>query len=108
MTIIKVAEAKLSDKPRTIKVEMTEDEAIIALTCADAVREQYAEQLARPNLRTRRAIKAGRISEKKIRETYYAARALKDKIGAAIVGANANELEAAIRAVREAKNEPGN
>ncbi len=103
MTIIKVAEAKLSDKPKTIKVEMTEEEALVALTAMDTIREHYAEQLARPNHRTRRAIRTGRITEKKIRETYYAARSLKDKLGAAIIGANANELEAAIAAVREGK-----
>lgn len=105
MTIIKVAEAKLSDKPKTIKIEMTEEEALVALTAADIIREHYAEQLACPNFRTRRAIRAGEITEKKMRETYHAARALKDKIAAAIVGANANELEAAIAAVREGKNE---
>ena len=103
--IIKVAEAKLSDKPKTIKVEMTEYEALLALTCVDIVREHYAEQLACPNLRTRRALKSGRLTEKKMRENYYAARALKDKIAAGIAGANANELEAAIAAVREGKNE---
>ena len=104
--IIKVAEAKIDDKPKTIKVEMTEEEALVALTCVDTVREHYAEQLARPNYRCRRALRAGKITEKKMRETYYAARALKDKIAAGIVGANADELEAAIKAVREAENEP--
>lgn len=79
--IIKVAEAKISDKPKTIKVEMTEDEALVALACVDTMCEHYAEQLACPNLRTRRA--------------------LKDKIAAGIAGANANELKAAIRAVKE-------
>lgn len=103
MTIIKVAEAKLSDNPKTIKVEMTEEEALVALTAADTIREHYAEQLARPNYRTRRAIRTGRITENKMRETYYAARSLKDKLAAGIVGANANELEAAIAAVREGK-----
>ena len=101
--IIKVAEAKLSDKPKTIKVEMTEEEALVALTAADSICEHYAEQLACPNYRTRRAIKRGRTTEKKMRGTYYAARSLKDKLGAAIVGANANELEAAIAAAREGK-----
>lgn len=101
--IIKVAEAKLSDKPKTIKVEMTEEEALVALTAADTVRQAYAEQLACPNFRTRRAIRTGRITEKKMRETYYAARSLEDKLGTAIVGANANELEAAIAAAREGK-----
>lgn len=103
--IIKVAEARIKNTPKAIKVVMTEEEALIALTAIDTIREHYAEQLARPNRRTRMAIRAGRITEKKMRETYYAARSLKDKLAAAIVGANANELEAAIAAVREGKQD---
>lgn len=101
MTIIKVAEAKLSDEPKTITVHLTETEALIALTAADTVRQMYAEQVCRPNFKTRRALKSGRVTEKELREHHRAAKSLKDKLGAAIVGANANDLEAAIRAVKE-------
>ena len=103
MTIIKVAEAKLSDEPKTITVHLTETEALIALTAADTVRQMYAEQVCRPNFKTRRSIKRGRITEKELREHHRAAKSLQDKLAAGIVGANANELEAAIAAVREGK-----
>ena len=103
MTIIKVAEAKLSDEPKTITVHLTETEALIALTAADTVRQMYAEQVCRPNFKTRRSIKRGRITEKELREHHRAAKSLQDKLGAAIIGATANELEAAIAAVREGK-----
>lgn len=105
MTIIKVAEAKLSDEPKTITVHLTETEALIALTAADTVRQMYAEQVCRPNFKTRRSIKRGRITEKELREHHRAAKSLQDKLGAAIIGANANELEAAIAAVREGKQD---
>lgn len=101
--IIKVAEAKLGDTPKTITVHLTEPEAMIALAAADTVRQMYAEQVCRPNFKTRRAIRRGRITEKSLREHHRAAKSLQDKLGAAIVGANANELEAAIAAVREGK-----
>lgn len=103
MTIIKVAEVKISDEPKTVKLELTKDEALMALTCAEMVRERYAQEVARPCLRTRRAIKRGDTTEKSLREHHRTAKSLQDKLGAAIIGADADKLEAAIAAIKEGK-----
>ena len=104
--IIKVAEAKVeSDDKKTIKLELSKEEALLAIIAADMMRERFAEELAKPSRATRKAIKRGDVSEKGIKEHYRAAKSLVDKIGSAIIGIDANELEVAIAAVREGKNE---
>lgn len=102
--IIKVAEAKVeSDDKKTVKLDLSKEEALLALTTADMMRERFAEELAKPSRRTRRAIKRGEISEKRIKEQYRAAKSLVDKIGAAIIGTDADELGIAIAKILEEK-----
>lgn len=102
--IIKVAEAKVeSDDKKTVKLDLSKEEALLALTTADMVRERFAEELAKPSRTTRRAIKRGDISEKRIKEQYRAAKSLVDKIGAAIIGTDADKLGIAIAKILEEK-----
>lgn len=102
--IIEVAEAKIeSDDKKTVKLELTKEEALMALSTADMMRERFAEELAKPSRGTRRAIKRGDLTEKGIKEHYRAAKSLVDKIGNAIIGVDADELGIAIAKLLEEK-----
>lgn len=107
MTQIKVVEVKTDNKKnnKTIKLELTQEEAAAAIAAVDLARERFDKEIENPSRATRRAIKRGITTEKTLREHHRVLKSVVGKIGSAVVGVHADELEVAIhQALEEAKN----
>lgn len=98
MTKIKVTAGEpetASEKEITIK--MTEDELKLALAWSLKAENYYTDQLVQPSRNTRRALRRGTVTRADIRKQYKNAKAVADKLSAAFLGANAEEIQAALR-----------
>ena len=88
---------------KIVKLELTQDEVLMALEYAAYCHDFYAAELAKPSMALRRAYKKGEITEKDTKNQYKLAKGLEDKLAGALLGINTQKLTEAITSVTKGK-----